>query len=342
MLHVFVRLVGEDMEEIKLSIIKGMKFIDKTQMLHGEFSTYASLDINISCQKIFISTPYTTTFVLYSLDFVNDINWDSMKIKALRYLHQEMEYPGIWRFFSVNRDIRFCNGKFESYTKMGIIPDLDDTAVVSYILRKNNIDIPNNKDIFYNNKKNNGSFYTWLMDVPMRKEYTEKTPCLVPSKNDICSGVNANILLYLGENKYTAKTIEYMNDLILENKIDKSYMYFANENIVYYLISRAFYSGVRKLEISKKILVESIINQYHNNKKSFSVLNKAYAICTFMNFGVSNKLLSTFVSDIINSQNEDGSWDTEAFFIDGRYYYGSEVFTTAICLEALSRYKSTC
>ncbi len=325
-------------ERLQDSIKKGVEYLYKNQMLHGEFKTYISPDTNMKEKLQYVSTTYITTFVLYSLSFIDSPLIDKIKTRAAQFLLEEMEEGGIWRFFTTNRNIKLSGGRLEYYTQIGIVPDLDDTAVISYCLKKNSVDIPDNLKVFLNNRNEAGLFYTWLMDVPKRAEYIENMPYMNPSKNDICSGVSANVLLYLGENEYTRPVCDYLNKLIIEDKLNSSYVYFPNSFVIYYLISRAYFNGAKGLEDSKVAAIEGLIDFLDREKHALSPLNTAYVACSLLNYGVSYKALENAVVYILESQDNSGYWDKERFCDGGSFYYGSEELTTALCMEALSRY----
>ncbi|MFZ5352252.1 MAG: hypothetical protein ACOZCL_05945 [Bacillota bacterium] len=328
-------------KRLRESIDKGIDFLYKNQMLHGEFKTFISPDTHMKQNNRFVSTTYITTFVLYSLSFIKDSRIDKMAEKAAQFLLEEMEQPGIWRFFTVNRHARLSGGGLEYYTPLGIVPDLDVVAVVSYFLKNNEIEIPDNVKVFLDNRDEQGLYYTWLMDVPRREEYTDKTQYLLPRENDICSGVNTNILFYLGENKYTRPVCDYLNKLIIEDRVDGSYVYFPNSFTIYYLISRAYCRGAAALEQSRDKAVEKILEMLEADS-TMSPLKTAYAICILQNYGIHGSIVEKAVRYLMDCQQADGSWSMETFYIGGNYFYGSEEFTTAICLEALSRYKYGC
>ncbi len=321
------------------SIESGLKFLHKNQMLHGEFKTYASFDPAMQKDRHYVSTTYITTFVLYSLGFIVHPLVDIMKQSALGFLREEMEFPGVWRFFSVDRNMKISGGKFVKYSEVGIIPDLDDTACASYCLKKNGIPFGSNTHVFMANRDCRGLFFTWLMDYPKRAEHTETTPYMVPEKNDICVGVNANILLYLGEDKYTSNSCTHINSIISNGKEAENIPYFPGRLSLYYLVSRAYYNGSTSLGQSCENIMGKI-NMHSCKDGSYgSILSTAYVVCTLLNFNHHDERIHMSAKYIIDSQDDDGSWKMERFCDGSPRYYGSRELTTSICLEALARYE---
>lgn len=320
-------------------ISSGLNFLHKNQLPHGEFKTYISPDIKMEENYRYVSTTYITSFIIYSLSFVKSRFVKDMTNKSLNFFIEEMEFPGIWRYFGVNRNVKLSGGKISEYTPIGVVPDLDDTACISYCLKKNNISFYDNLEVFLNNRNENGLFYTWLMDYPKRKEYSEEIVYLFPKSNDICCGVNSNILLYLGQNENTNIVCEYINDIISNDLEENNIPYFPGRLALYYILSRAYFNRIHSLKKSRDLILNKIIPMQLEDGSFGSVLSTAFAVCTFINFNFLNDSIQKALEFIITKQRKDGSWLRERFCDGGIYYYGSEELTTAICLEALSRFK---
>ena len=325
--------------QINESTYKGLEFLYKNQLPYGEFKTYISPDKSMDTQCEYISTTYITTFILYSISFIDDLRVKEINNKGIKFLLDEMEPGGIWRFFTVNRSLKYTAGSLVKYTENGIVPDLDDTACISFCLNVNQTGTVSNQQYFIDNRDENGLYYTWLMNIHPRCEYNNNTFYMVPSKNDICVGVNSNVLLYLGENSYTSGVCEYINRIISQNELDSNITYFPDKITVYYLISRAYFNGVKSLTRSRDLILNDLI-KFQNTDGSFgNNLTTSLAACTLLNFDYFSDSLIQSISNILASQNPDGSWRKARFCDGGVKYYGSEELTTAICLEALARYR---
>lgn len=316
------------------AISNGVKFLYKSQLSYGEFQTLQSTNALMSQARVcWASSPYITTFVLYSLSFIKGYSIvESMIEKSINFLQEEMEVPGVWRFYTKqNRKIEYINGSFRK-VHLGIVPDFDDTACASYTLKSNGIHFPDNKALFYSNKSSEGVFLTWLLsDTSLIRE---KDYC--PPHNNVCCGVNANILLYLGDTRKTSKAVKYINNIITDDKqLDKS-AYFPNPFVIYYLISRAYSSGLYSLEPAKKCIVEKIAG-YLNDQEALDMITVVLAVASLLNFNQFKSEFSKWVDWIIKAQCSDGSWPAASFFIDTNNYYGSKELTTAIALEVVSK-----
>ncbi|MFB6088629.1 MAG: hypothetical protein ABEK36_02505, partial [Candidatus Aenigmatarchaeota archaeon] len=95
-------------------------------MDHGEFKTYACHEKDMKkCH--FDSSPFITTFVLYSIKDVNNNKAHSMTERGINFLLSEQEPKGVWRYWSS------WNPKHSK-----IKPDLDVISTTSFLLEINN------------------------------------------------------------------------------------------------------------------------------------------------------------------------------------------------------------
>jgi hypothetical protein len=321
--------------QLNTAIFKGIDFLAKNQLNYGEFQSYMSPseDINENCRPFLGSSPYITTFILYSLSFVDSPQIHQITEKALDFLQKEAIAPGIWSFFTTNRRLFYANGKLVK-GQGGIVPDLDDTSCVSFALKQHGIAFADNREIILHNRNEEGLFYTWLLEERWRKNEKGFT---IPSQNDICCGVNANVLLYLGENENTQAVCHYLNEIILSDREDGCRVYFPDRLVIYYLISRAYFNGITSLKLCRDSITSKILSLHKNNGSFGDVLSTALAVCTLLNFEVAGLSSDRAVEFLLARQKENGSWSKSRFFISTASHYGSEELTTAICLEALQR-----
>jgi hypothetical protein len=309
---------------------KGIHFLKNNQLSHGEFRTFLSKHSTFH-SKQYISSTYITTFVIYSIGFLQSEELKEVIQKSLVFLREEMLPDGIWTFYTNNRNYKCINGMFVAYTKHHIMPDLDCMACISYCLAQHQIDFDSNQSILVNTRNEDELFYTWLRGY--RDLYITKD---VP-ENEINPEVNCNVLLYLGQNNYTSQTCNYLNNLV-ENKLeDKGNRYFPANMAFYYLFSRAYYNNIHALGESKDLILTRLLSKQHSDGSFGSILSTAFAICTFLNFNAWSPSLDNSVEYIALYQNSSGSWPIQTFFLGMQNHYGSEELTTAICLEALSR-----
>lgn len=295
--------------QLRKSILKAINFLNNNQLPYGEFKTFYSYDLNMSGNCYYESSPFITSFVVYSIGLIDNKKCQIMIDKSLKFFIEEMEDNGIWRFWT-------------SRSKKNIPPDLDDISCISFILRKYGIISLSNYEIFKDNRNKYGLYNTW-----------------VGGKEEIDCIVNANVLLYLGQREETKNVCNYLNYIILYDKEDNCILYYLNKISLYYMVSRAYFNDVSYLVSSKEKIINKILSMQKRDGSFENELYTALAICTLLNFKYDSPKINSSINYLIKTQEENGSWKRCGFFLEPpSKYYGSEELTTAICLEAISRY----
>jgi len=302
------------------AIEKAIDFLYHHQLPYGEFKTYMSPNLRLEDQYLPDSTPFVTTLVLYCLGFVNCPKASEMTRKAVNFLIEEMKPPGVWRYWT-------------SRTNQQPTPDLDDTSCASFVLKKYHPHIDSNIGIVLSNRNDQGLFCTWIKD-----DHT--------AQNDVDSVVNANVLLYLGEREETKAVCDYLNHIVLNDQEQGSYWYYLDHLALYYMMSRAYFNGVPKLRDSQNAVINKLTLRQQKDGSFGNELYTALAVCTLLNFEYDDSTtLNPAIDYISNRQQKDGAWARVAFYtgpeapIPHSFWFGSEELTTALCLEALARYR---
>ena len=304
-----------DSRRLAQSVSAGINFLHQSQLPYGEFKTYACSNEEMTSDCHFDSSPFVTTFVLYSLSFGDDPRIKEMTDSAIQFFLDEMDSRGLWKYWT-------------SRNERNIVPDLDDTACVSHVLMSHGIPFRSNADLILANRDGQGKFYTWIQE-PNRK-------------NDIDCVVNANVLLYLGENQGTGDTCQYLNSVVSGGLEDRCSPYYPDKISFYYMLSRAYFNGVSCLGASRDSVVERVILMQQDNGSFGDEFSTALAIGTLLNLHDHNPRVSKAIEYLLDKQTKDGSWSRSLFFVGPApspyLYFGSEELTTALCIEALSRY----
>ena len=306
-------------DKLAPAIEKAIDFLYHHQLPYGEFKTYMSPNPRLEDQYPPDSTPFVTTLVLYCIGFVNCPKVSEMTRKAVNFLMEEMEPPGVWRYWA-------------SRTNQKSTPDLDDTSCASFVLKKYHPHIDSNIGIILGNRNEQGLFYTWIKDRTAR--------------NDVDSVVNANVLLYLGEREETRAVCDYLNHIVLNDQEEGSYWYYLDHLALYYMISRAYFNGVSNLRDARNAVVNKIISRQQKDGSFGDALNTALAVCALLNFEYDNSsVLGPAIGYILNRQQKGGDWSRAAFYtgpeapLPHSFWFGSEELTTGFCIEALARYR---
>jgi hypothetical protein len=320
------------------AISKALDFLARRQLPYGEFMTCASADPQMEGECRFDSSPFATSLVLYALSFVDERRAQAMIARALDFLAAEMEGPGLWRYWS-SRNPRHRQ----------LPPDLDDVCCISHILQAHGRPVPANRPIILANRDEAGAFYTWLAPrTTAPPEMAQAINRLVGAEallailfsgtvNGVDCAVNANVLLYLGQDEETWGAVEYLIGVVLNGRETECSHFYPDPLAFYYMLSRAWFSGVSALAPTRAAVLGKLCSLQGCDGSFGNVLRTALAACTLLNFDHRAPALHGAVEHLLTAQRQDGSWPGLPLFCDAASYYGSEELTTALCVEALSR-----
>jgi hypothetical protein len=284
-------------------------------------------------------SPFIHSNVLYSL--LNSENKDLITLvkKGAGFLNKHKENGDLWRFWKIDE----CEHP--------VPPDLDDTALVSTILKKLGYFL-NNTQIIQNNILQNRNINTWvkanykllftnpiiylsLKQSEKKIQGTLKSGMFSWSDNEL--GVEANVLMYLGENESTKGTI---NKCITEWKSDSfNHQFYDKKVVVAYHIARAYKEGIKSFEVLKN----DILNYLESEIDFFCITELLYAYLINEYFKETNFLQRNIKERIINELllNSNVVFEYYPYFTskDRVFYAGSDVYTVALFLEASKHWK---
>lgn len=299
------------------AIDRGVAFLRGGQLDWGEFACHKFTDKQLRGEGRLDSSPFATTLVLQSLSFVKHPMIDGMRSKAIRFLLEEWEEPGVWRYWS-------------SRNGAPIDPDLDDTCCASFALKQAGVAaqrLTANVSCILANQHDSGLFKTWLRDDG--------------ADNDVDGAVNANVLLYLGEREETVTARDIVVDAILADREGEASWYYTSPLALYYMVSRAFFHGVTGFQRCRDAIVEK--TKVYARGASEEPMSVALALCILANYGAPDRRTPEGVKLLLQRQSGEGSWARAAFYrgpeppVTHSVWWGSEALTTALCVEALAR-----
>lgn len=242
-------LIAKNNNKIDVVISKALNFLAQNQLPYGEFKTYFSTDERMEDKCVFDSSPFVTALILYCISFVEEAKVKEITQKAVQFLVEEKEIPGLWRFWS---------SRNPKHNKLP--PDADDTACVAYALKQYyspllySFIFGSNKTILLNNRNEYGLFYTWIIPPGY------KVDSVLNVNDDVDSVLNANVLFYLGECEETKAVCDYLNHLVLGEREKVSHPYYLSDLCLYYFMSRAYFNGAFSLKEAKDAVSNKTIS----------------------------------------------------------------------------------
>lgn len=305
-------------------INKGLDFLSSVQFEFGEFPStfYPNIpEPQKTLQASYDSNLFTTAMIADALHTLPQPLAKEISHKAALYIKgQEQQDHGLWSYFT-------------THTINPIYPrsfiDLDDTAFASMVLKQQGIAFNNNTDIISRSKDKNGLYVTFIGQ---------------PFGEDLDCGVNVNVLSYLQEND--ENVCRYLNDAVASGQ---SCALFYNQLDSYYLISRAYHSGISCLSPSVNHITDWVLSQLASENGSFNnnAHQSAMALNILKDFSYQGEAIEKLQNYLLSQQKSNGGWEGSDFWLwsgtddDGNLHnFGfsrSAALTTAISLKALGR-----
>jgi hypothetical protein len=343
-----------NIDDVEQAIIKGLAFLNEQQLANGEFVCYVSNNEQLSQYNFGErgwfrkdSAVFPTILIGNSLLFLKDRPYaNNILLKVADFLLAQQN-DGVWSHYTKGHPLH------------NIAPfDADDTACACAFLKRMNIHLPDIAILLLSNRNHKRLFYTWFslrfnlnlnlrylrlaiseLKHPIKSFYFWKNfSC---ERDDVDAVVNANVLYYLGKSTAVMPVINYLIKVITEGREEYCDKWYKNPFTIYYFISRNYQSEIDDFESIKPIIEERIrANIKHDGSYGNSILDTALSVCTLVNFKVDVRKES--VDFLLKAQSSDGSWKRRIFYYSGPQKtvgWGSEELTTAVCLEALSRYR---
>jgi len=337
--------------DLEQAIAQAIDFLHDAQLPSGAFQIFCSPHplLEEKCKQDY--STFQAAQISYCLNFTKSERAEEIVRKAIRFLVSAMQDGCVWRYTcSPNPDY--------------LPPDVDDTACISFLLRRHGVSFPDNTGVILGNRDSRGLFYTWILPrltwtthmsywrvalrqfLKLRQLYwfytvTECKP------NDLDLVVNANVLHYLGERPETDPIIRCLIQIIEEQAEETCDKYYASRFNFYYFLSRNYAAGIRAFEAVGDTIVARIKSHAHPDGVIGShILDTALAACALMDWQDwkdHSTILDDAIQAILRARGTNGGWQKFPFYYSGpakKLAWGSDEVTTGFCLEALSRYRS--
>jgi hypothetical protein len=333
----------------KRAIDSGLAFLERRQLPSGEFPMWLGSDLGPGGGSSLDPCTFTTAHVVHSLGYSSAPLAREMVSRGLSFLQAEMQPYGVWKYWSRRHPGHYF-----------IPPDVDDTASISYVLRRNGMAVPGNERLLLANRDRRGRFYTWIVPrwaLPRRdpaywrvvgkqlrspRQLRRFWTSNKLSAKDVACVVNANVLLYLGDMPATKRVSEYLVNVMRRHE-EAHDPWYRSKFAFYYAVSRCAQVGVRSVEATlEEVVARTLAAANTDGSIGANELETGLAACTLQNCRRSPVELEQAVTFLVAAQCSDGSWPIAPFYYDGQpdpvERWGSEELVTAFCLEALLRY----
>lgn len=317
-LFISIQIVHSEVSpgNIQQSVRKAVDFLSIQQEANGDFPSRVCRTINGEGCRIHKGSVFSTTFVLYSLQFFPlTEKTGTMLEKGRAFIDSKREAGDLWRF---------CGTLIDH--------DLDDISCASFHLESLGY-LLENKELIYDNRDENNIFKTWIRPGEI-------------NHNDIEGVVNANVLLYLGENNKTIAACNWIVNAIKSGRENEILTYYPDSAVLYYTLSRAFFQKrlpcVAQAVPFLIVKINEMIPQYIEKN---DYLNTAFLLNALLNLGCDVKAIAYHADFFVEHQQESGSWESSVFFMAvdlpkaPSAYFFSKLVTTALAAEFLSRIK---
>lgn len=315
------------MYNLQDAISKGVHFFSRDQQTDGSFLCQVSTKMDDYKHAKTVPAIVPTNIVLSSLIHIpENRSIKEIKKKSADFLLEEKS--GYWSY-------NYWFRKSDWYKKEPYPDDLDDTFCALAALYEYRPKLFNGKAmakivtmLTSAEEKEGGPYDMWLVPPEARK--TWKDTDLV---------VNSNIAFFLALQDIRLPGLDGFIDESIEKK-DYIFPYITIYPGIYF-ISR-FYKGPRAEE-----MVRLVLSKQESDGKWENPLRTALAVSSLINLSGGRFLpqLEKGIEYLIRTQGQGGSWRPYSFYFQMKtkektLYAGSDTTTTALCLEAINKFKT--
>jgi len=309
---------------LKRALEKGIQFLHSRQLPSGEFRTMKWQTSKVD-DASYVRSVFITSIVLHSLRHVEKfVQIGKISQQAIEFLLGEMEYEGLWRFHGkksyIHFDIDTTCCVLATLKEWGIKLDYD--TIASGLLRYRNAE---------------GVFNTWILDVD---------PPFEKKDNNVDWVVNANALFFYSLLNQSLPEVErYLIGVVETETFKQRSPYYESPLGFIYCFSRAYSDGhSSRLKPAIAKIKNYLLDIKVEDESYGGPLESALASVGLLNSSEGSAQSLQAIEYLLNTQLSNGGWPKGVFFTGGPYMghhivFGSEELTTAIALEAISKYR---
>jgi Prenyltransferase and squalene oxidase repeat len=305
------------------AIQNGLDFVAASQTPTGGFVT-DSWKVDNPNDIEPVDATFTASQILFSLSFCADsaIARGTCN-RAVAYLLAQQQVNGLFPYY----------GKA---TPRAISPDVDDTSLAWSSMKRLGQNIPRETlNAVRANMSESGALNTWI---------GERSKMVAVDTGELDAVVNSNALLLFGS---AGETIESVCKFVLASaesgKFREGSPYYESPEAFTHAFSRAYADGGARclVEATAKVLAATLAMQKPDGSWGDD-LETASGVVTLLNLGYRGEALERGIRCILARQNADGGWALTTVYrgIGVPMRYGARAVTTAVCVEALVKYRA--
>jgi hypothetical protein len=305
------------------AIQNGLDFVASSQTATGGFITDC-WHVDAPEQKTPVDAVFTASQVLYSLSFCRDsASARGTEERAAKYLVAQRAAPGVWHYYGSGTDLK-------------ISPDVDDTSVAWAALRRLEVQVPPAAlDAVRASRDNNGLFTTWVGPPASWVNIDSR---------DIDTVVNINALLLFGLQRETVDAAcKYVVSQIENDNFRRGTVYYRSPLMFAHAFSRAYREGnVKCLEPGVGKLRDTILSLQKPDGSWGNDLETGFGALTLLNLDYRGSALDRAIKILLTRQSNDGGWELAPAYRGAvqPLNYGARALTTAVVIEALTKYST--
>lgn len=295
------------------------------------------------------ATIFATALAVPALSAVDDPRAAALARGGARFLAGERLPGGVWRFWPRSHP-RHCE----------IPPDLDDTCCAGAVVSRLGLARAARPEWLLAQRGDDGRFLTWMFPrswrplgaflglLGERRFRSARHRFWLDTearRDDVDAGVNANVLLLLGDRPETAAAARWLVDLVARGAEEGSDKWHARSWSVRYLVARAAAAGVGSLTPALTPLADRIAAEAAGIAADGDAVDLALAAATAARCRQSSapspspEAIRVLVDALLERQRADGSWPEGAVWFGGprrTVAWGSAELTTVFAVEALA------
>ncbi len=306
-----------------LVIQNGLDFVAASQTGTGGFITDCWRSDG-SEQRTQVDAIFTAAQVLYSLSFCPDsASAHGTRERAAKYLMAQQKTPGVWSYYGQGTDII-------------ISPDVDDTSVTWAALHRFGVTIPPAAlDAVRASRNERGLFNTWIGDPAKWVNIDSR---------DIDTVVNLNALLLFGlAHEKIDMVCKFELEQVESDAFRRGTVYYSSPLMFAHALSRAYREGdLNCLQGAVSKIRDTVLSLQNKDGSWGNDLETAFGTLSLLNLGYHGDALERAIKIILARQSTDGGWALAPAYKGAvaPLNYGSRAVTTAVCIEALAKYRA--